>query len=294
MPEINPYAVLGVPRDATREEVARAYRRLAKQHHPDAAIVAPTTQMARINEAWHILSEPNRRARWDRLHTVVEPHHWTPAPMPSQPARRPSPAPAAPPSPMDSGWVAFGVVAAVALLVAVLMIGVSVASQAPDDRLRFEGDGIAFAYPREWVLAPGNETDAAEHQVVAHLVTFAVEPINLCTSFGDPCDLTGDAIPPGEASIIVTAWEGGTPPVPDPVVARPFGLDADDIIGGQPAAFEIRQSEDDTTIAWWQLSPPRFPDRWIEIRADIGGQRLEQAAMLDEIQAVLDTLQFDS
>lgn len=195
---------------------------------------------------------------------------------------------------MDSGWVAFGVVAAVALLVAVLMIGVSVASQAPDDRLRFEGDGIAFAYPRDWVLAPGNESDPAEHQVVAHLVTFPVEPIDLCTSFADACDLTGDTIPPGEASIIVTAWEGGTPPVPDPVVARPFGLDADDIIGGQPAAFEIRQSEDDTTIAWWQLSPPGFPDRWIEIRADIGGQRLEQTAMLDEIQAVLDTLQFES
>ncbi|MGI8998655.1 MAG: J domain-containing protein, partial [Candidatus Limnocylindria bacterium] len=238
MSEIDPYSVLGVARSATREEIARAYRRLAKQHHPDAG-AAPSTPMSRINDAWHILSEPRRRSSWDRMHTVVQPQEWAPAR--TEHSSRPIPRPTAPPSRMDSGWVAFGVVAAVAILVAVVMIGVSAASQPFDNRLRFTSDELEFAYPATWILAPGNEDDPPGHQVVAHLVTFAVEPASLCTSFADPCDLTGDRIPPGEASIVITAWEGGTPPVPDPVVARPFGLDADDIIGGKPAALEIRQ-----------------------------------------------------
>lgn len=131
-----------------------------------------------------------------------------------------------------------------------------------------------------------------QDQVIAHLVSFDVEPEQLCTSFTDSCDLTGGRIPPGEASIVITGWAEGTPPVPEPMVALPFGLDADDIIGGEPAATEIRQGEDGTTILWWQLSPPGFPDRWIEIRADIAGQNLEQGEMRVRIDAIIATIDF--
>ena len=249
--------------------------------------------MPHINDAWRVLSDPRRRARWDRDHTVVEPpQHWAPTPAGPTASPMPRPRPSAPPSRMDSGWVAFGVVAGAALLVAVVMIGVSVASQPFDDRLRFTSDELAFAYPPDWIFAAGSETDAADHRVVAHLVTFGVEPIQLCTSFTDPCGLTGDRIPPGEASIVITAWQGGTPPVPDPVVSRPFGLDADDIIGGQPAAIETRRGEEGTTITWWQLSPPGFPDQWIELHAEISGLELDRTAMLEQINAVIDTVSF--
>ena len=289
MAEIDPYAVLGVARTASREEIARAYRRLAKQHHPDAGASVPNAAMARINDAWHILSDPIRRARWERLHTIIATPHWAPAPVES--LRRPRPAAEAAPSPMDSGWMAIGILAGVGVVVAVLMIGVSLASRPADDRLRFSSDVITFAYPPDWILAAGDETDPPEHRVVAHLVTYAVEPGQLCTSFEGPCELP--AVPPGESSVLITAWQGTTPSVPEPVTSRPYGLDADAIIGGNPAVFELREVTRDSAVAWWQLSPADFPDRWIEVRAHIGGQEFERQEMLASIEAVLATLEFE-
>ena len=289
--ELDPYSVLGVPRTASREEIARAYRRLAKQHHPDAGASVTTAAMARINEAWHILSDPMRRARWERLNTVTAPPHWVATP--ADVARRPRPEAKAPPSPMDSGWVAIGILAGVALVVAVLMIGVSLASQPSDDAgPRFSNEQLSFAYSPDWHVTAGDGTDPADHRVIAHLVTFGIEQRQMCTSFADPCDLAADGIPSGEASILITAWQGGTPPVPDPMVSRPFGLDADRIIGGNPAAFEIREAGRDSAVAWWQISPPGFPDRWIEVTAQISGQQIERTDMIGAIDSMLSTLQF--
>jgi hypothetical protein len=177
-------------------------------------------------------------------------------------------------------------------MVGVVMIGVSLASAPADDRARFDGDLLSFAYPRDWVLTPGDGTDSDEHRVIAHLVTFAVDPTLVCTSFIRPCPLTDDAVPAGEASIVITAWEGGTPPEPEPVTSRPYGLDADAIIGGKPAASELRIVDEDTTVAWWQLSPPGFPDRWIEIRADIGGMEREREQVVGDINAILESMTF--
>ena len=288
--ELDPYSVLGVPRTASREEIARAYRRLAKQHHPDAGASVTTAAMAHINEAWHILSDPVRRARWERLNTVIAPPHWAPTPV--EHVGRPRPEAQAPPSPMDSGWVAIGVLAGVAAVVTALMIGVSLASQPSDDRPHFSDQLLTFAYPPDWHATAGDGTDPADHRMVAHLVTFGVEQRQMCTSFADPCDLAAEDIPPGEASILITAWQSGTPPVPDPVISRPFGLDADRIIGGNPAAFEMREPTRDSVVAWWQLSPPGFPDRWIEVLAEISGQELERRDMIGAIDSILATLEF--
>ncbi|MCU1393658.1 MAG: hypothetical protein JWM34_2086 [Ilumatobacteraceae bacterium] len=50
---------------ATREEIRLAYRQLARQHHPDTVGDGSAVRMAQINEAWHVLSDPGRRAMYD-------------------------------------------------------------------------------------------------------------------------------------------------------------------------------------------------------------------------------------
>lgn len=71
-PAFDPYLVLGIAREATPLQVARAHRRLAKQHHPDLHPDPDgTARMRRINEAWQILSVPDRRAAYDHDHPAA-------------------------------------------------------------------------------------------------------------------------------------------------------------------------------------------------------------------------------
>jgi curved DNA-binding protein CbpA len=93
----DPYAVLGIPRDASDQQVQRAYRRMAKRYHPDLHPDAQTSQqMRRVNQAWETLSSPGSRARYDAesaLPRSASSGHW------SAPARR-----SAPPSPPPQAW----------------------------------------------------------------------------------------------------------------------------------------------------------------------------------------------
>lgn len=291
MTELDPYAVLGVQRGASREEIARAYRRMAKRFHPDADTGAPHASMVRINEAWRVLSDAARRARWDRAHTVVQPAPWA-TPAPFDRARRPTARHVTPPEAQDSAWLAVAVVGVVGVLIVLAMafIALSNAPAAPD-LPRVAAGELSFANPQEWVIAAGEEVQPADHRVLAHIVTYGIEQFSVCTNAAEPCELTGDVVPPGEASIVITAFESGTPPVPDPIQRRAYGLDAQRIIGGEPAAFRLRRLTD-WAEAWWQLSPPGFPGRWIEVRADIGGRVLEQDEMMAQIEGLLATVEF--
>lgn len=65
---IDPYAVLGVGRDADATTVKRAFRRVARTEHPDVNPGDPTAEerFKRASNAYEILSDPSRRAAYDR------------------------------------------------------------------------------------------------------------------------------------------------------------------------------------------------------------------------------------
>ena len=65
---MDPYAVLGVARDAPVEEIRQAYVDLARRTHPDVRGDDPDAdeQMRRINLAWEMLSDADTRAALDR------------------------------------------------------------------------------------------------------------------------------------------------------------------------------------------------------------------------------------
>ena len=69
------YAVLGVSRSASNEEIKKTYRRLAMQHHPDrnAGNKAAEEKIKVINEAYAVLSDPGKRSSYDRHGTVDAP-----------------------------------------------------------------------------------------------------------------------------------------------------------------------------------------------------------------------------
>jgi molecular chaperone DnaJ len=60
------YAVLGLTKDASEAEVKRAFRELARKHHPDVNPRDSGEAFREINEAYAVLSDPEGRARYDR------------------------------------------------------------------------------------------------------------------------------------------------------------------------------------------------------------------------------------
>lgn len=63
------YAALGVARDASAEDIKKAFRKLARKHHPDVAKdkKAAEEKFKEINEAYEVLSDPEKREKYDRL-----------------------------------------------------------------------------------------------------------------------------------------------------------------------------------------------------------------------------------
>lgn len=63
------YKILGVDKKASQDEIKKAYRRLARKHHPDANRGNPDSErlFKEIGEAYEVLNDPKKRSRYDAL-----------------------------------------------------------------------------------------------------------------------------------------------------------------------------------------------------------------------------------
>jgi curved DNA-binding protein len=62
------YKIMGVPRDATQDEIKRVYRKLARKYHPDVSKEADAeVRFKEVGEAYEVLKDPEKRAAYDQL-----------------------------------------------------------------------------------------------------------------------------------------------------------------------------------------------------------------------------------
>ena len=82
--QVDPYAELDVSREASSEEIRRAYRQVARRHHPDVnQDPAGAERFAAAARAYEILSDPAARARYDDRFPRPVPIRRSPKPRPA-------------------------------------------------------------------------------------------------------------------------------------------------------------------------------------------------------------------
>jgi curved DNA-binding protein CbpA len=75
-PALDYYEVLQISTTAEPETVHRVYRLLAQRFHPDNREVGSESRFRQITEAYHVLGDPERRARYDLVHERQQRDRW--------------------------------------------------------------------------------------------------------------------------------------------------------------------------------------------------------------------------
>ena len=61
------YEIMGIKRDATQDEIKRAYRKLARKYHPDVSKESDAeARFKEVGEAYEVLKDPEKRAAYDK------------------------------------------------------------------------------------------------------------------------------------------------------------------------------------------------------------------------------------
>ena len=126
------YELLQVTPTADLEIITAAYRALIRRHHPDRN-PSPTADATtkRLNEAWEVLSDPAKRAEYDRKLGAGSSSRPAPPPRPPNrptqetPPPRPKPSPpprASEPDNQDVLWVTLGLLIVLAIIAAATLI----------------------------------------------------------------------------------------------------------------------------------------------------------------------------
>jgi DnaJ-class molecular chaperone len=71
------YDLLGVAPDASESEIKTAYRRLAREYHPDSGQPGDVARFREIQEAYETLSDPEKRRHYDGARSPAVPVSWT-------------------------------------------------------------------------------------------------------------------------------------------------------------------------------------------------------------------------
>lgn len=114
------YQVLGVPRSADQAAIRRAFRRLAKQYHPDTGSGDPS-RFHEINEAYQVLNDARQRAQYDK---TLAPIYRPPNPRPAAAARPSQPSPPVHSSPQPATTTEY-ITAIAALLITLFCVGMT-------------------------------------------------------------------------------------------------------------------------------------------------------------------------